>query len=594
TQYNNKDRVNLNYFLCRYSGTLYCFIKNQTNETDESGKPITEMIIKVLKDGSSDWVEPEPYIPLVMNHCKTDGHIIMSVGDILDNGGVMWEAFNLLSDKYRMVYSTVNKKLFDDYHTSHSMYYSLYYSVNDFIGSTVTAKLTLSTGTYTHKVQITNRGYNRETSSEDGYYMSVQGRRVEFYSDPEFKNIATVESVSYIGDNLEITAPCPCYKENLEKIFNMTRCEWFGGTSSGVNGGIRLFLGANSKEEDSSLLLWSGADNPLYFPENAYSYVGNTVTDITSFGKQEDMLVIFKDNELFFTQFTQKTGITNKGLVSLKAYDYEISQVNFPLKQVHSAMGCDCPDTVELCRNRLVWANRNGKVYSLTNDGEYSERNIFTVSEMTQRLLKGEILKNSYSADWDGYYVLFVGNHIYLMDYNSYGYQYISSYSKTEDANIRIPWYYWEIDSKGGKFLTVDGTLNNLKAELKDNKLCISLMNLNGDTDNGIPIRSMAQTKFFDFKEPNRRKNIESLGITFGNNGGTPITVRCITEIGEDRDTVTLNDKYTKSRSPGYIVSRIINPSIRSVVRFGVCLECKSNMAVEGINISYTVLGKAR
>jgi len=555
-------------------------------------KPLVKTEIKALGENAASWIEPEPYVPLVMTHCKTDGSIGMSVDEIVDNGGVFWEAFNLLSDKYRMVYSTVNKKLFDEYISQHDMRYSLCYNAGHFIGATVTAKLTTNSKTYTHSVKITTVGYNRETTSEDGLYMSVQGSRLEFYTDPEGKNIAKVESHFYVPDDLEIIAPCPCLKDNLDRIFDMTECKWFGGASSGINGGTRLFLGGNPKEK--SLMLWSGADNPLYFPENAYSYVGSSESKITTFGKQEDMLLVFKENEFFYTKYHSSTDILNTGLSSRKINNYKISKVNFSLNQIHSDMGCNCPDTVELCRNRLIWTNRNGKVYTLTNDGQYTELNIFSVSEMIGAKIKTENLKDSYSADWDGYYMLFCDNKIYLMDYNSYGYQYISSYSKTEDANIRIPWYYWEIDNEGGKFMTLDDSLCCVKAEFNDNLLNFSLSKLSGDKDFGEPINSYVMTKFFDFGEPNRRKNIKNIGITFGNNGGSPITVSYITESGEDREVALLTSNDTESRSARYIVSRILSPSIRSAVRFGIKLSCDDIMAIESINIAYELLNLAR
>ena len=107
-----------------------------------------------------------------------------------------------------------------------------------------------------------------------------------------------------------ITAPCSNTKENLKKVFAMTRQMWFGGDAAGISGGSRVFLGANTDEKEKSLVIWSGLNNPLYFPENCYAYVGNNSQSVTAFGRQSDMLVIFKERETYLTQYVRNSNIT--------------------------------------------------------------------------------------------------------------------------------------------------------------------------------------------------------------------------------------------------------------------------------------------
>ena len=56
-----------------------------------------------------------------------------------------------------------------------------------------------------------------------------------------------------------------------------------------------------------------------------------------------------------------------------------------------------------------------------------------------------EQLRKAISHDFDGYYVLIIENDAYVMDYNSYGFTHIYSYSKKEDANVMIRWYLWKL-----------------------------------------------------------------------------------------------------------------------------------------------------
>ena len=194
-----------------------------------------------------------------------------------------------------------------------------------------------------------------------------------------------------------------------------------------------MFLCGNKEEKNSSLLLWSGLNNPLYFPLNGYAYVGNSNSGLTGFGKQSNMLVLFKRFEAFYTYYAQ---------------DSSGGSAYFPIVQINSSIGCDMPDTIQLCRNRLVWTNSDGRVYTLVSNSQYSERNIYLVSEMIYPVLKNDTnLSTAAACDWNGYYVLFCKEKVYLMNYDSYGYQYITSYTKNEDANLHIPWYVWELPS---------------------------------------------------------------------------------------------------------------------------------------------------
>ena len=602
-----EDRI-LNYFPVVSPTEMYLFLKRA------GAKEIYKY------DSQADHWNPlsdeEIYAPLVMTNCLSPHGLSGSIEEVMLNEGVMFEGFNLIGNRYKIQYSTVNKNLLNDVRTKITMIYPLYYDAKEFVGSVVNAKLVsfekLENGNVStdivsveHSVKISsNAGWDYEVIDKnnppkDNLFMGVLQHRVCFFDVSKYDNPSGYSYVTkddYIENNLEITAPCPNDTENMDKIFNMTRAEWFGGAAAGIKGGTRLFLGGNTEENEQSLIAWSGLNNPLYFSENCYSYVGNSMSAVTAFGKQSDMLVIFKENELYYTQYTQNTEITAEDLINQSVVDYQASRVYFPLVQIHSGIGCDCPDTVQLCRNRLVWADKKGCVYTLTNNNQFSERNIFCVSDMIHKKLNSETeLKNAYSVDYNGYYMLFCGGRVYLMDYNSYGYQYASSFSKEEDANIRIPWYYWDLgETYESFFYTADNRLMCFSYGIGTAHRELELYTYDSDTDCGEPISCFAQTKFFDFGIPNRRKNVINLGVTFGNNGGKAIKVTYLTDSGELADTVVLCSDATDARDSGFIKSRILSPAIRQILRFAARFECEGNMAIEGINITYRLLGGAR
>ena len=513
-------------FAAQYKDKIYAFLINRT---------IYTMTIDP-NENNPQWVKVEEndiYAPVVYAHCKVSNDKYFY--------GTAFEGFNLLGNRYRLIYSTVNPNVepIDNIHM-HEMTYTFptieYTNKNQYSGKTVTAVITDKNGIKTtHTATLNEQGIGYETALQsDGLLMEATLNGITFYNDEQHFSVQYINiNDVYIEDNMEITAPCPNSADNLEKVFSMRRTLWFGGDAAGISGGTRLFLGGNTKEKEKSLVLWSGLNKPLYFPENCYSYVGNSNQAVTAFGRQNDTLVIFKERETFYTQYTRNSDITASDLINQNVVDYTASSVYFPIVQLHSAIGCDCPDTVELCRNRLVWACADGNVYTLVSQNQYSERNIYCLSDMIKRRLSTESnLKNAHSVDWEGHYLLFVGNHAYVMNYESYGYVNAAYYNKTEDAQVMTPWWIWELPDKE-KLITLqsafvsgtnlfcvyynsDGYISGYFVRRFDLKLDSDI----NDSGEEIPINSMIQTKIFDFGLPHYFKNVPLINLAFGNNGG--------------------------------------------------------------------------
>ena len=588
-----------NHFVIQNKKTLYCFA-----ELKDGGE------IYKLEDGGDSWVklaDEDIYAPIIMTHCKPIGKSRPSEQELLDAGGVMLEGYNLLGNYCRRIWSTYNSAAASgDTVKSHFMQYGLLNNANEFVGKTVTAKITDKNGTvYTHSVTVAAAsGWSVEqTNQGDGIYLAVVGKSLSFFTSPTAQSggytTAAISENDFVEDNMVITEPCSNTKENLKKVFAMTRQMWFGGDAAGISGGSRVFLGANTDEKEKSLVIWSGLNNPLYFPENCYAYVGNNSQSVTAFGRQSDMLVIFKERETYLTQYVRNSNITASDLINQNVVDYTASSVYFPIILLHSGIGCDCPDSIELCRNRLVWACTDGNVYTLCNENQYSERTIFKVSDMISRRLKNESLHRAMSADIDGRYFLFVDKHVYVMEYESYGYTYVASYSKAEDAQLRIPWWYWELPETAVCAFT-DGTelimLTEKSNEYYTNDYPVYRFEDGRATDgDGSAIVSALQTKIFDFGAPAYTKNVPLVNIAFGNNGGEPVTVSFVSESGSCGDEeVTLSESAEDEYSPEFVHNRQLRPSAHTVTRFGVRLECNGIMSVDAISLNYRLLGGAR
>ena len=628
------------YFVCQYSNTLYCFTINK------------EIYSLDISNTSATWsavTGTDRYIPKIMMQCKKSSAANISSDQI---SGVMLESYNLLSDYYEMSYNSYNPEIVKEEDQKHKMQYHILKSVAKYEGKglTVTAEVTLDGSIVEHKVLI-EKGSRREGKTttweetapkDDGLLMRVWKNRISFYycESNTGSNIETDKTkytkVATISDNTDseywrngdseeekakptaptkyslggdddivITAPYIWSDSDKEKVFNMTRCEWFGG-SAGLLGGTRLFLCRNTKKGNGDLVVWSGLNNPLYFPENSYFNVGNETGAVTGFGKQSDKLVIFKENETWFTQYAQNTNITANDLINQRVIDYASSSVYFPLTQINSNIGCPYPDTIQLCRNRLVWLGNNNNVYTLVSDNQYNERSIFSVSEMVNRKIEEiGVDSKACACDWNGYYCLLLGNNILLMDYNCYGYTHVASYSKQDDANIHIPWYSWEITNVQ-KLAVIGNHLSAVNIINIGGKLyAISYyFNAKGTADRiydeelgeyvTTAISSSFTTKIFDFGVPHRRKNIEQINLQIGNNGGVPINLFFVTENGTEQSEVIPSGNELNNYTAGYIDSRAVFPCIKQVLRFGIKAECKGALAVDSVILKYRTLGGAR
>ena len=393
--------------------------------------------------------------------------------------------------------------------------------------------------------------------------------------------VITVYNDEYVNNNMTVTAPCSNSSENWQKVCGMTQAVWYGNNSLGIGGGSRLFFCGGR----DSLVIWSDFENPLYFPENNYAYVGDKTQRTTAFGKQGSSLIIFKEKEIYSTQYVQGN-VTAEEINNQTVIDVTTSLAYFPMTLIHPHIGCDCPETDQLLRNRLTFASSNGKVYVITGQNQFSERNVYEVSELIYPMLKNENLRCATAADWDGNYVLFVNNKAFVMDYNSYGYVNISSYTRDEVGNRLIPWFVWEFeDDVVASTVTEDILFGWIRKtgeehfliqpffmdgrEEKDEKVTVSDKGEILKESKGIP--SEIKTKHFDFGEGHRVKVIEKVlfelegknraRVSFTTNGNIS-DVHC-----GDRGVLVPVNRYAKS--------------------FGIEISAKDRISLSNIAVLY-------
>lgn len=560
-----------NYFLATQNDTLYLF----ANET-----------VYILTYGEEHWVDGRDkiHIPTLAVDCKFSG------GEF---SGVFFEPINLIADSYKLLYTSKNENanpLTND--VLHEMTYLNYYYDEDlkkYSGKTITAEFCDAFGNKSkHSVVLSEDGFGKETTSSDGLYMWANINNVTFFTDEEYFNIAyKMKDDKFVPNDLTITFPVLETEQKQKKVYNCTISESFGG-GKGIYGGSRLFLGGNESEEN--VVLWSDLNNPLYFPENNFFHVGN-FGRVTALKKQSDMLVIFKENEIYYTKYQTDDSITADDVISSAAADYLARSVYFPLTQINSAIGCDCKNTVMLCDNRLLWANSNGRVYTLETLNRYSENNVYEIGQMISRKLKNEKdLKNAVCADFDGKYLLLCGGNLYILNYNCYGYRNISSYVKNEDANLKTEWYFCTIpkDFKNAILITANGAA--FLAGNTPGAVAIGKFNDESGFDDviyyeenvlktkRIPIESCFKLKQFDFNSPFSLKDILSVSLLINKSEQGDFSLEYVC------------DKFTKTAVLNYSAKNEIDtlrlyPFIKQTKTFGLKFCAKGKISLYACSI---------
>ena len=660
SQYPSQSQPHIN--VVQFKDKIYCFVSGYY--PDDETAPY--FIFKIAYDEQqSEWRYQRAYddingndiyVPTIATNCLPVGE--QESWSYPPINGDLYEGYNLIGDWCKLIYSTAKP----DQETTR-MVYALPYAVHveGLFGKEIKAIITDQNGKeWTHRVTIqAASGHDVEKQSPgDGLYLSVREGSVSFLTGNDSdSDVATVSKDKFLRNNMELFVPCLNSEANYRKVMDMTFSEWFGGGAQGIYGGLHLFMGGNTNDSEKSLVIWSDFNKPLYFSENAYAYVGNTSQRVTAFGKQGDALVIFKENETYATRYSSVDNATSADdVANFAIIDVSASEVVFPMIQVSGFIGCDCPETVQMCRNRLVWTHSSGKVYTMVSANQWSERSILEVSAMVEKKLANEkyYLSRASAADWNGCYVLATINKIFLMDYESYGYANVSSYAKDSDAQTLIPWWVWEfpkytskvepnensayddplyndteesftpwVFAGKNKMFVINGnlyfwceTFSKVLDQIGDprtvswidiakfdgEKDVVPVVNIGHENGNIVfdkqfeekEIPSMAFTKVFDFGSPTIKKSVPRAEVSVGANGGSVVDVSIVTENGTDETAITFDGEESDDRSPRFFEGFPIRNGFRHAKRIGFKFECDGNICIDALSILYKHLGGAK
>jgi hypothetical protein len=392
------------------------------------------------------------------------------------------------------------------------------------------------------------------------------------------------------SNNVKVTVKRVSQEAPEGSIFRMTLTERYGGTRGGLGEGTRIFFAGDG----TSKIMWSdvigkaGKLQNLYVSENSCAYVGDENEPITAIKQQSNMLIIFQPHSIHYMQYYEGSSPTEDDITAILAgtvTDLSSYKVTLPITPISNVYGCDCPNTVQLCGNRLVWLSSDGNVYTLVTANQYSETNVRKVSMAIEKELRRytkEQLQAAYATDWNGHYALHIANKIYLMDYEKSGFAYYTSYGSDKNAQKGIAWWIWSAPAGGGDICCMHSCDGVLYVEcIKDDT--VTVFSLTDGAESSEDFDCSFATKQFDFGAPEQYKKC---GPMYMNLAGEDVAVQVVTERGDSTEYAPECD--------GELRQVRLHPQDVRFTQMGVRVKGKGALSAAGMTIKLKTMGAIR
>jgi hypothetical protein len=285
----------------------------------------------------------------------------------------------------------------------------------------------------------------------------------------------------------------------ISTILTCTQITAFGGANDS-----RIFFGANGTQ----YYYWTDVTKPEFVPMSQYNLIGTSDDAVTGFGLQDAVLCIFKMRSIYGATYS---------------YDTVVGKASFPVVNVNSAIGCDCPETIRLINSRLVWCNTYGGVYTLVTNNITLNKEIKPISRNINGnsraggLLQEVNLQNAIAVEFGRGYWLTVNNHVYYWDYGLTPYQNASDY---ETAQKVLSWWYFK-DLPVSCYMQ-DG--NNLYFGDNVSGYIVHFENSFADNTNGIDASWKMADRNFGF--PEMRKTVIEEWISARSDTASDIAIK--------------------------------------------------------------------
>lgn len=358
-----------------------------------------------------------------------------------------------------------------------------------------------------------------------GYYVKFKINRstgtFSFYFNDELFSVPKMGS--YGGNNIQITTSKTIENGTAKTI----------GSKGVVLYGNNIYLYGNSICGNE--IYTSSITRPLYIPEKSMVAVGEPSSSVNAMTVVCNKLVAFKDSEIYRIILTKGTAYdVSEFAMNINNTFMKIDTLS--CEAVHLQVGCDCPDTLKVCSNRVIWTRSDGSVYTLATTTYGKENNIYKISSAIDGIFENiskEDLRKAKACERDGFYLLHIDNKVLVVDYRIKDFGFPAKYSGQKDNSSNIAWYVWEypenfnyssvISLTGEVLLTCYDSLADV--------WYISLLNgdkdylLNGRELQPYDIECSFKTKYYDFSNPHIHKVIKNMYITECSGGRAELTI---------------------------------------------------------------------
>lgn len=324
---------------------------------------------------------------------------------------------------------------------------------------------------------------DKELDEDKAVICEVDGKEVTDFTVDYKEGTVTFATAPAKGQN---TVVITAHKTQQEYIDSLMKCKY--SSNYGGNNNSRVFLAGGG----NSTLYYSDVFDATYWPEMNYLVLGNSETDITGFGEQNDALMAFKTDSVYRIDY----------------YLDDDGTAKFTCYIVNPKIGCTAPDSIQLVNNRLTWFSNLYGVCTLVSTVLENEKNVQVISRnvnggfRAKGLLEEEKLETCKSVNWNGQYWLSVSDHVYMWDYT------ITPYSDTGKPDYdasRLAWYLFD------NFNVTDFIVDDVSLlHARENKLVGLTDEFN---DFGEAIEAHYQTPMLGFEKIEYLKNIKKVFI---------------------------------------------------------------------------------
>ena len=411
--------------------------------------------------------EVEAYVPDVMINCKPDG----------DGGADVIDDYNILGLKFNIIYNGT---------AGTTEYVVGPYDEDDLIDWDVTPTIKVN---------------DEETTA---FTVDKTNKKITFTTAPGEGDLNVVMTFTMKSDT---------FADEKTQLLGCKYYDTFGGANNS-----RLFLagGGNSK------YFYSQAYDISYFPENNFAVLGNTEEDITGFGRQYNVLIVFKPREVYSIYSYIETSATT-------IVEENIGLEGFKSQLVNAKIGCDCPNSIQLVNNLLTWFNTKEGVCTLVSTNIQDERNVRLLSRNIDRTnnfgVKGILDFNEdpetvQSVDYNNKYFLVFpeSGYCYMWDYEISPYHYSSTSGETPTKNLAwflFDHFYVKEFLKFEKQLIYASTFNgdvDYRSSLIKLNATFADLDFDGDGEPD-PIHSYYMTPFMQFNAVEMLKNVKNIYV---------------------------------------------------------------------------------